>query len=120
MRRLISIPDNQKKWLRENEWHCFHFHNSVDEYWSRLMSNVQGIDDRFLPYESDAYSIIDDFYNMLNDSEENIAKLIPDALNGLMYDCLKYQFYEMAENIKNIHEELSIILKYHYDDVQTT
>ena len=116
MRKLIEIPYSQKKWLKRNEWEYFHFHNSIDDYWKRLMSNVMGIDDRFLPYESDSYSIIDDYYSLLNDSYSNIAKLIPDALNGLLYDCLKYQFYEMAENIKNIHEELLNVLNYNQNE----
>lgn len=116
MRKLISVPENQRMWLKQKEWEYFHFNNSVDEYWSRLISNVMGIDDRFLPYDSDAYSILNDYYSLLNDSHRNVAKLIPDALNMLLYDCLQNQFYEMAENIKNIHEELLIILKHDQDD----
>ncbi|WP_302029758.1 hypothetical protein [Bacteroides finegoldii] len=116
MQKLIKVPDYQKLWLNENEWDYFHFHNSIDDYWKRLMNNVMGMNDRFLPIESDTYSIMDDYYSMLNDSYSKIVELIPDALNGLLYDCLKLQFYEMAENIKNIHEELINVLELYHNE----
>lgn len=119
MTRLVDVPDNQKKFVKDSCQRDFVWDEQAHYLWLWAMEIACGIDKRFLSSFSDQQNFHDElhlFRTMGNteqgNNSEKLFGYMQDSLNILLYEVIQKEYYELASNIKNIMDAMSVVEKY--------
>lgn len=107
---LLPVPKSQIEWFEKN----YGFINDDEFYtdgaeWFRFKNNAKGHDDRFLNYNGNSNSLVDGFwlgYSAGGNSTVNTKYFLDCSLMAIM-DAIELEFYEIAFNIRTIHQAIT-------------
>ena len=110
---LLIVPEYQKQWFRED---YDTIKNEVEETelmdYQMLESNIFGVNERFIDWDSDLNGLVDDFLENYILQEEKTV-FIKDCLLSVLQDCKELEYFEMANNVNLILKQFQkAILNY--------
>lgn len=115
---LLSVPENQKKWFKEN---YDTIKNEVEKTelicYPMLESNIFGINERFIGWKSDLNGLVDDYLENHILQEEKTG-FITDCLICVLEDCVEFEYFEMAHNINLILISFETALSVHLKGIE--
>ena len=99
---LLSVPEYQKQWFRKD---YDTIKNEVEETelmdYQMLESNIFGVNERFIDWNSDLNGLVDDFLENYILQEEKTV-FIKDCLISVLQDCKELEYFELANNVNLI------------------